>query len=86
MTREEIFHKITAERQYQDAKWGVENDKNNTPNDWIAYITKYAGNASSLPFSEAHFRMQMIKVAALAIAALEQETYAPIKFQEALLG
>lgn len=68
MNRQEIFAEVNAERVLQDAKWGGhQHDQSHSPNDWIAYITKHAGKAADGD----SFRDQMIKVAALAIAAIE---------------
>lgn len=77
MERVDVYGLIDGERLYQDQKWGQENDNKNSPNDWIAYITAYAGKAYSFPFNEAQFRQYLVKVAALAVAALEQEEFAP---------
>ena len=77
MKRQDIFNEIDAERSYQDSTWGPKLDQANTPNDWVAYITKYAGRAVTMPFDPNVFRAQLIKVAALATAALEQDDYAP---------
>lgn len=50
-------------------------DKGNSQNDWVAYITSYAGRASAkVAKNEAEgqrFRTNMVKVAALALAAIE---------------
>lgn len=62
---------VRAERRHQDQKWGHTFDDKNTPNDWVAYITQYAGQAAQLKFDPTGFRSQMIKVAALAVAAVE---------------
>ena len=77
MTRQDVFEKIEAERAYQDVKWGTAFDSRNTPNDWVAYISKYLGQAVTMPFDPGAFRTQLLKVATLATAALEQESYAP---------
>ena len=69
--RQRIYKEIDEEREYQDNKWGTENDNKNTPNDWIAYITAYNGKAYRYPSDKDNFRKCMIKVAALAIAAIE---------------
>lgn len=61
---------IAAERQYQVQKWGNDFDDDNTINDWSAYITKYNGNAAFADDKDDQ-RKQMVKVATLAIAALE---------------
>jgi hypothetical protein len=68
MTREEFLESIVKEREYQEEKWGNEFDNFNTPNDWIVYICRYAGMAST---GERSFHEAMTKVAALACAAVE---------------
>jgi hypothetical protein len=65
-----VLEDIDKERQYQEIKWGVEFDNKNTANDWSAYISRYNGNAS-FAVSPTEWRKQMIKVAALAVAAVE---------------
>lgn len=77
MTKETIYELITAERDYQDKKWGKEFDHLNTPNDWIAYIFAYAGKAVTLSWNREAFRTAVLKVAALSVAVLERDTYAP---------
>lgn len=77
MTRHDIFKQIEEERTYQNARWGNDFDSKNTPNDWVAYIAKYLGQTVTMPFNDAVFRKQLLKVATLAVAALEQEKYAP---------
>lgn len=76
MDRLEIFKAIDDERRYQDQKWGREFDDLNTPNDWVAYIAKYLGNAVTLPWNGDAFRKALTKVAALCVAALERYKYA----------
>ena len=68
MTKEEFLEKVSAERDYQDAKWGHEFDNLNTVNDWIVYLARYAGMAST---GERGFHKAMIKTAAIACAAVE---------------
>lgn len=70
MTRQEIFQKIQAERDYQDQKWGTEFDDQNTINDWVAYINQYASKATAEDTS-GNMVVYLIKVAALALAAIE---------------
>lgn len=61
-----VYDAIKQERDYQNEKWGKHNDDFNTINDWIAFITDYSGRARvNNP------RGQLIKVAALAVAAIE---------------
>jgi hypothetical protein len=61
---------ILNERRYQDEKWGgSEHDDTETEENWQRYITEYAnaqGRSSSYDF-----RKRMVKVAALAMAAIE---------------
>jgi hypothetical protein len=83
MNRQTIYAAIEAERAYQDEKWGTDFDVANTPNDWVTYITKYLGQAVTMPWDGKRFREQMLKVAALAVAALEQEDYAPRHYDAA---
>ena len=77
MTRESIFELINGEREYQDNKWGAEFDLLNTPNDWVSYITSYTSKAVTLPWDRETFRKNILKVATLAVAVLERDTYAP---------
>lgn len=74
----DIYAALKQERQYQTAKWGNFTDDNeNGPNEFVAYITRYATgwmNGEFAPFSSKavdDFRVSMQKVAALAIAAIE---------------
>lgn len=65
-----VYDEIQKERAYQDSRFGTEFDDKNTANDWASYIARYASNAS---FSNSYgeWRKQMIKVAAIAVAAVE---------------
>lgn len=70
---EEIFNKIEEERLYQEQRWG-HIDSKNTPYNWAAYITQYAtrnliGNPEEIDVEK--FRNDMLKVATLAVAALQ---------------
>lgn len=67
---DEIFDQIRKERECQNAKWGVAFDDKNTANDWSSYVTRYNGNAS-FAATPNEWRTQVVKVAALAVAALE---------------
>jgi hypothetical protein len=67
----DIFDEVLAERDYQDQKWGGAQHDDNEENEqnWQRYITEYAnaqGRADGRPF-----RTRMVKVAALAFAAIE---------------
>jgi len=73
-----IYEEIKNERSYQDTKWGhVADDTLNTPWMWSSYIAQYATKwmaGTFLPLSSNtvdDFRKSMVKVASLAIAAIE---------------
>lgn len=77
MDRLEVYRMIDAERAYQNQRWPREFDDAHTPNDWVSYIARYLGAAVTLPWNRDIFRKAMVKVAALAVAVLEREDYAP---------
>ena len=80
MSMDTIFGEIAREREYQDEKWGGAgvDDAENGKMEWVAYITHYATKwfpGGFPPYDlgvEADFRTKMVKVAALAVAAIEQ--------------
>lgn len=69
--KQKIFDDVKEERKYQDKKRGLEFDKNNTANDWSAYILTYLANAAAMPTGSEEYRKLMIKAAALSFAAIE---------------
>ena len=71
MDRQSIFAEIQDERARQDEKWGgPDHDDGHTSHDWIAYIVRHMGKGM-YPAGPSVFRRQMIRVAALAVAAVE---------------
>lgn len=68
--QDEALNAIRVEREYQNKRWGTEFDDNNTINDWVTYITRYAGQAAFAEVGQSQVT-QLVKVAALAVAALE---------------
>lgn len=73
----EIFDEILRERERQDAKWGGQkhDDKHNHL-DWVTFVGSHS--AASLTLSLAPevskgmwFENQMVRVAALAVAAIQ---------------
>lgn len=66
---------IVIERDKQRQNGMDDFDKNNTRNDWIAYINAYTGRAAQKVFRNQRegqsFRDNMVKAAALALAAIE---------------
>lgn len=76
--RQSIYAEIEIERAYQEGRWGVEaDDTKNQPNDWIAYISHYATawfRGEFSPYAKTtglDFRTAMVKVATIAVAAIE---------------
>ena len=79
MFKNNVLDEIYLERERQhDLTIGGNTEKfdeSNSQNDWVAYITAYAGRASQKVDRNDRegclFRDNMIKVAALAVAAIE---------------
>lgn len=72
MTRAIILMLVNQERLRQDAEWGgPDHDRKHNSHDWIAYIVKHTGKAVMTPFRPETFVTSMLKVAALAVAAVE---------------
>jgi hypothetical protein len=72
--REIIFREVDRERSTQDALWGgPEWDDEHSEDGWIALLCRHIGLAveDGLAENESRFRKQMVRVAALAVAALE---------------
>ena len=76
--RAAIFAAVEAERARQDMRWGTDvDDQKNSPTDWVAYISHHAtrwfkGGFKPYPKSVVDsYRDQMVRVAALAVAAIE---------------
>ena len=69
--RQSILLAIHAERQRQDLKWGgPRHDDEHSRRDWIAFIVEQAADASTAVWP-ADYRIAMVKVAAVAVAAIE---------------
>ena len=79
MTMDEILGEIKAERERQvnlAMAGDTESfDRTNSRNDWVAYIAAYSGRAAEKTFRNKRegqdFRANMLKAAALAVAAIE---------------
>jgi len=69
--RQFILDDISRERDYQDEKWGAEFDDKNTINDWVSYIAAYAAGAADMGIRPRQQRVDLLKTAALAVAAIE---------------
>lgn len=70
-SRTKVLHEVAAERKYQDKKWGgPAHDDTESEANWLKYIDEYAqGNVERT--KDRPFRERMLKVAALAVAAVE---------------
>lgn len=73
-----ILAEVERERVRQIEKWGVTaDDAKNSPNDWVAYMAHHSTRWFSGSFPPHNrstlevFRQQMVKVATLAVAAIE---------------
>ena len=65
---------VNAERTRQRVQWGDDHDQRHNAHDWIALITEHAGRALEAHHRNAYspaYRQQLIRVAALAVAAVE---------------
>lgn len=76
----EILTEIIQERDHQDKKWGgPSHDDKHGPYAWVSFITTYLGQSVSDMVNDRGsyevnlriFRYHMLKVAALAVAAIE---------------
>lgn len=68
--RKQLFAEIDAERSRQDDKWGgSEHDDTHSIEAWVAYIVVQLGEA--VDTDNAVARRQLVRVAAMAIAAVE---------------
>jgi hypothetical protein len=73
-TRQTIYNQIETERQCQDALWGGETHDDAHPAcGWVALLVRHVGLAVDDGTADAdeRFRRQMVRVAALAVAAIE---------------
>ena len=76
--RTSIYDAIEKERNYQVNKWGNKADVEiNRPMDWVGYIANHSTrwfNGGFAPYTNEeldNFRTSMLKVATLAVAAIE---------------
>jgi len=68
-----IFGEIERELQRQHSKGRDADDHTRSVNDWVAYITCFAGRAAATATNEKHQhnpRQSLMQVAALAVAAV----------------
>jgi len=66
---QKVLEEVKAEREYQDRCWGTDFDDKNTLDNWVSYIVTYGGRSRiGKPVQQ---RRDMLKVAAIAVAACE---------------
>ena len=73
MNRPDIFHEISRERKYQDGKWGEAINRKLGYTTWLAVLTEETGEVSQAILNQnlINLRMELIQVAAVAVAMLE---------------
>lgn len=76
MGRTHLYLALDVERAYQDALWGgPSHDDGHTPRDWVALACRHLGLAvdDSRGHDQGRWRRQMLRVAALCLAAVESQ-------------
>jgi len=70
---DEILDEIRCEREHQDKLSYEFKDDTHSMNDWVAFVVKYLGPSlnGGKGAEDKMFRYQMIKVAAIAVAAVQ---------------
>jgi hypothetical protein len=74
MSLERVLSEVRQERAMQDSLWGgPAHDDLHTPAGWMAVLCRHLGLAADDAggIDPARFRRQMVRVAALAVAAVE---------------
>ena len=75
MNRSDILERIKSERERQLDLPGSELDANNTVNDWVAiagyYLSQEARRATTNQTRQTDFESELVKAAAVIVAALE---------------
>lgn len=66
-----IWTELRIEREKQKQLWGNGNDDSHSEECWSAIISHELGQACFHDDSSKKFRQQMVKVAAVAVAAIE---------------
>lgn len=73
----QVYDDIKDERRRQDTQWGgPEHDDRHAIDEWLDFIQKQLNEAEALigadePDGDMQFRSRLVKVAALAVAAVE---------------
>lgn len=68
---ERVIGDVLLERQYQDEEWGgAEHDDTHTRQEWVTFLVEHLGRVAGAESRE-QYRHQLVRVAALALAAIE---------------
>lgn len=68
---QKILGEVEAERAYQEKQWDSDFDAKNDLDNWLCNIMGYCVRAACIQASPAKQRRDMLKVAAIAVAACE---------------
>ena len=74
MSKQSVLDEVSKERAIQDAQWGgAAHDDKHTEPEWIAILARHLGLAANDEAEEepTRFRRQMVRLAAVAVAAVE---------------
>jgi hypothetical protein len=71
MSREGVLKEVSTERDYQDTQWGRGLDDRWVEKDWQDFIDNYSKALGRAEKYKDDFRTRMVKVAAIAVAAVE---------------
>ena len=77
-----VLAEIEGERMLQLLKWGNDHDDEHTIYDWVAILTMYSGNVAWAAWPNVDIkkiRGELLKVATIAVAALEAIDRAIVK-------
>lgn len=70
--RKDIYAELETERLRQDAEHGgAEHDDTHAPSDWRDFIEEHLARAFRMDIDRDTYRNQMLRVGALAVAAVE---------------
>lgn len=76
LPQDRALREIRGERAYQDCKWGTLAEHGHEPLAWIAIVRNRLDKAEAAMFDKhagrMTYRKEMVTVAAVAVAALEQ--------------
>jgi NTP pyrophosphatase (non-canonical NTP hydrolase) len=70
-----VLQDVQTERERQDAKWGI---SNNSPMEWVAILSEEMGEVARAAMNNFYrgesltaYRAELVQVAAVAVAAIE---------------